>query len=144
MKKFVLIVAIAGNLASGHAFAACDAGSRLAAPAIRTLLGNNTVCVPTATIPNMTWQELHDGVSGGAIIDYKRGPGHAVDPSKTVGAWSVSGTLTTDSFVTHAYSGGGGTYSYSVHTISGTNYSFCPIGGGVEIVARVQLGGGAC
>ena len=144
MKNFVLVAAMAGSLVSGHALAACDTGSRLAAAAIRTLLGNNTVCVPASPSPNMTWQELHVGTTSGALIDYKRGPGHAVDPSETVGSWTVNGTGVGNSTVTHAYSGGGGTYIYTVHGtgVADTNHSFC--GGPTEIVARVKSGGGAC
>ena len=144
MKNFVLVAAMAGSLVSGHAIAACDTGSRLAAAAIRTLLGNNTVCVPASSSPNMTWQELHVGTTSGALIDYKRGPGHAVDPSETVGSWTVNGTGVGNSTVTHAYSGGGGTYIYTVHGTGAvdTNHSFC--GGPTEIVARVKSGGGAC
>ena len=143
MKKLVLVAAIAGSLVSVEAIAACTGGTRLNAAAISTLLGGNTVCVPTATIPTMTWQELHVGTSGGALIDYKRGPGHAVDPSQTVGTWSVSGSGNGNSFVTHTYSGGGGSFTYSVHSISGAIYGFCTAAG-VEIEARVKSGGGAC
>ena len=147
MKKFVLVAAMAGSLVSGQAIADCSSGSRLNAAAISPLLGGNTVCVPTTTIPTMTWQELHVGTSTsttGALIDFKRGPGHAVDPSETVGTWTVTGTGVGNSFVTHAYSGGGGTYIYSVHGsgVVGTNHSFCS--GATEIVARVKSGGGAC
>ena len=150
MKKFVLVAAIAGSLVSGQAIAACTNNTRLDAAAIRLLLGGNTVCVPTVTpaAPTpMTWQELHEGTStstSGTLTDYKRGPGHAVDPSKPVGTWTVNGSGQGNSTVTHAYSGGGGTYIYSVHSISTTPpiYGFC--GAGPEIVARVKPGNGAC
>lgn len=146
MKKFVLVAAMAGSLVSGQAIAACTNATRLDAAAISALLGGNTVCVPTTTIPTMTWQELHVGTATsttGALIDYKRGPGDAVDPSETVGTWTVNANGgAQQATVTHAYSGGGGTYIYSVHSISGTNYGFCV--GGTEIVARVKFGGGAC
>lgn len=146
MKKFVLVAAMAGSLVSGQANAACTTATRLAPAAISALLGGNTVCVPTTTIPTMTWQELHVGTSTsttGALIDYKRGPGPGPDPSQTVGTWTVTGSGVGNAVVTHAYSGGG-TYTYSVHSISGTNYGFCPVPSGTEIVARVKSGGGAC
>ena len=144
MKNFVLVAAMAGSLVSGQAIAACDNASRLAAAAIRTLLGNNTVCVPASPSPNMTWQELHVGTNSGALIDFKRGPTHAVDPSETVGTWIVNGTGAGNSAVRHTYLGGGGTYDYTVHGtgVVGTIHSFC--GGPTEIVAMVKLGGGAC
>ena len=143
MKKFVLVAVMAGSLVSGQAMAACTTSTRLAGPAISTLLAGNTVCVPTVTIATMTWQELHQGTSGGALIDYKRGPGHPVDPSETVGTWTVSGTGVGNSTVTHAY-GSGGSYTYSVHANIDGSYSFCPVPSGTEIFARVKLGGGAC
>lgn len=144
MKKFVLVAAIAGSLVSGQAIAACTPSTRLNAAAITALLGSNTVCVPAVTVPTMTWQELHVGAPGGALIDFKRGPGHPVDPTQTVGTWTVSGTGAGNATVTHAYSGAGGTYIYSVHGsgVVGTNHSFCA--GATEIVARVKSGGGAC
>lgn len=146
MKKFVLVAVMSGSLVSGQAIAACDTSSRLDTAAINTLLGGNTVCVPSVNANPMIWQELHVGASGGALIDFKRGPGHAVDPSETVGIWTVAsnggGNKAT---VTHNY-GAGGSYTYSVHSISVINsiYGFCPIAGGPEIVARVKTSGGAC
>ena len=144
MKKFVLVAAMAGSLVSGQAIAACTTATRLNAAAISALLGGNTVCVPTVTVDPMTWQEEHAGTStstSGALIDFKRGS-NPVDPTKTVGTWSVTGTGAGNSFVTHAYSGGGGSYTYSVHSIGGAIYGFC--GAGPEIVARVKPGNGAC
>jgi hypothetical protein len=46
------------------------------------------------------WQEFH--AAGGSLVDYKMGPGDAVDPTETVGTWSGNGGL-----LTHAYTGGG-------------------------------------
>lgn len=142
MKTFVLASTIALALVSGEAMAVCSGSTRLSAAQITALLTNNTVCVPVATVPNMTWQELH--VSGGSLVDYKRGPGHAIDPTETVGTWSVSGTGAGNSVVTHNY-GSGGSFSYSVYGTGvagdGTTHSFCS---GPEIGARVKLGGGAC
>lgn len=147
MKNLVLVATMVGSLVSGAAIAACTNPTRLNAVAISALLGGNTVCVPTSTIPTMTWQELHVGnatSTTGALIDYKRGPGHPVDPSETVGSWTVTGSGVGNSTVTHAYGGSGGTYIYSVHGsgVVGTDHSFCV--GATEIVARVKAGGGAC
>lgn len=128
----------------GQAFAACDNASRLDAAQIGALLAGNTVCVPAATVANMTWQELHSGgATSGSLIDYKRGPGHAVDPSATVGSYTVNGTGGGNSSVTHNY-GTGGSFTYTVHGtgVVGSNHSFCA--GATEIVGRVKPGGGAC
>ena len=146
MKKFVLVAVMASSLVSGQAMAACTNATRLNAAQISALLGGNTVCVPAVTANPMTWQELHQGTSGGALVDYKRGPGHPVDPSETVGTWTVNGGGQGNSSVTHVYSGAGGSYTYTVHGSGavGTNHSFCPIAGGAEIVARVKPSGGAC
>lgn len=141
MKAFVLAATMACALVSGEAMAACT-GNSLNVAQLNTLLTGNTVCVPATTVPNMTWQELHS--SAGSLVDYKRGPGHPIDPSETVGSWSVSGNPAGNSAtVTHNY-GSGGSYTYSVYGtgVVGTNHSFC--GSGPEIVARVKAGGGAC
>ena len=144
MKKFVLVAAMVGSLVSIEAIAACTS-PRLNEVSLKNLLGGNTVCVPAVTISTMTWQELHVGTSGGAIIDFKRGPLDTVDPSKPVGTWTVNANPAgNNATVTHAYSGGGGTFIYTVHGTGavGTNHSFCA--GATEIVGRVKSGGGAC
>lgn len=148
MKEFVLVAVMASSLVSGQAIAACENNTRLSGPAIRALLGGNTVCVPAVTVPTMTWQELHVGTSAsttGPLVDFKRGPppGETVDPSKTVGTWTVDGQGNSPGTVAHNY-GSGGSYTYTVHGsgVVGTNHSFCV--GATEIVARVKLGGGAC
>ncbi len=104
---------------------------------LNALLTGNTVCSPpTATQPNFLWQELHQ--AGGALVDYKRGPGHAVDPTQTVGSWvatgfGVNGIRAT---VTHTYLGAGGTYNYSVFNNGNGTHSFCGANG--EFVTRIQ------
>jgi hypothetical protein len=144
MKPFVLASTIAFAVISGDAMAVCIGGTRLNAAQITLLLTNNTVCVPAATVPDMTWQELHSSGSGGDLVDFKRGPGHAIDPSETVGSWSVTANPAgNNATVTHNYDSGG-TYTYSVFGsgVVGTSHSFC--GSAPEIVGRVKSGGGAC
>ena len=118
-----------GGLVGGAAFAQdpcpCGSGTRVGtAAAVATLLGNKTVC---AAAGNDSWQEFHSGATeaGGPLIDYKLGPGHPVDPSETVGSWSVvSGAGTrTGAAVSHNY-GSGGTYTYVVCDAAGT-VNFC-------------------
>ena len=139
----IILAAFAGmTLASLPALslAACAAPSvRVAtAAAMTTLLQGNTVCVPVNTQPTMEAQELHQ--AGGALIDYKRGPAHPVDPSKQVGTWTVTGGR--GAFVTHNY-GGGAQYTYSVWANNdNTTHSFCSAN--PEIKVRIKTGGGPC
>ena len=83
---------------AGQANAAC------ASPSVRvvnlnTLLRGNTACVPTSIGGVKTWQELH--VNGGDLIDYKRGPGHKIDPSEKVGTWLAVNSTTPNAVVTY-------------------------------------------
>ena len=138
----IILAAFAGMTLAGLpalSLAACAAPSvRVAtAAAMTTLLQGNTVCVPVNTQPTMEAQELHQ--AGGALIDYKRGPAHPVDPSKQVGTWTVTGGR--GAFVTHNY-GGGAQYTYAVWTNTDGTHSFCSAN--PEIKARIKLGGGPC
>ena len=147
MKKFLLTAGIGVALVSmaNVAFAACAAPAATPVSTVAgliTLLQGNTVCVPTTTIPTMTWQELHSGGNGGPLIDFKRGPGHATDPSETVGTWLVTGNAGgARAIVTHNY-GSGGSYGYTVWNNGNGTHSFCSAA--PEITARIKLGGGAC
>ena len=140
----IILAALAGmTLASLPALslAACAAPSvRVAtATAMTTLLQGNTVCVPVVTQPTMEAQELHQ--AGGALVDYKRGPAHPVDPSMQVGSWTVTGTGGRSAFVTHNY-GGGAQYTYAVWNNNDGTHSFCSAN--PEIKVRIKTGGGAC
>ena len=77
-----------------------------------TLLNDKYVC---ATRAQDTWQELHK--SGGALWDWKLGPGSTMDRTKLMGSWSGSAT---DGVVTHSYNGGGGSYTWRVCSIGGS------------------------
>lgn len=136
MKTFVLASTMALALVSGEAMAVCSGNSRLNATQLGTVLTNNTVCVANGT--GWEWQELHAG--NGNLVDYKRGPGHAIDPSETVGSWSVNGTGN-GATVRHNY-GSGGSYDYSVFDNGNGTHSFCS--SRPEIVGRVKSGGGPC
>jgi hypothetical protein len=142
--KILLLPAAVGMALAGFSVASVAA---CAAPAVRvnnvqaltTLLQGNTVCVPVNTQPTMDWQELHQ--AGGVLIDYKRGPGHAVDPSEPVGTWTVSTVGLNGVFVTHNY-GAGGSFVYSVWNNGDGTHSFCS--SSPEVKARIKPGGGAC
>lgn len=119
---------------SSEALAGCISG-QLNQSQLQITLSNNTVC---AVRGSDSWQELHQ--SGGALIDYKLGPGHPVDPSEQVGSWSIAGTGA-NATVVYNY-GSGGTYTYKVYQNGGNNYSFCV--GATELLATVKTGGGTC
>lgn len=145
MKSMILAaaagVALAGLPAVSSAACAAPSVRVNTKAAMSALLTGNTVCVPPdiPPPPTMDAQELHQ--SGGALIDYKRGPGHAVDPTKQIGTWSVTGSDGRGVFVTYDY-GGGKIYTYAVwKNLDGTN-SFCSAN--PEVKARVKTGGGAC
>lgn len=132
-------IALAGLPATSMATCAAPSVRVNTKAAMATLLTGNTACVPPVTQPTMESQELH--VSGGALIDYKRGPGHPVDPSTQVGTWSVTGTDGRGVFVTYDY-GGGKIYTYAVWNNGDGTHSFCSAN--PEIKVRVKAGGGAC
>lgn len=116
------------------ATAACT-GTSLNQTQLGSLLTGNTVC---AIRVNDRWQELH--VNGGDLIDFKRGPGHPVDPSESVGRWSIVGNGASATVV-YNY-GGGGTFTFRVFSVAGNSYSFCD--GAAELPATVITGGGPC
>lgn len=127
MKRLMVtsLVLLAGI--SGEAMAVdCSPSTRITNAALATLIQGKTVC---ATLSAEKWQEYHSGLSGAAnnLIDYKKGPGHAVDPTGPVGMWSTTAGGS-NSRVIYNY-GTGGTYSYEVHGSStftdGATYTFC-------------------
>ena len=139
--KPIILTAVAGMaLASLPAvsMAACGPPSVrvVTVAAMTTLLEGNTVCVGAQ--PTMEAQEFHQ--AGGALIDYKRGPGNPVDPSKQVGTWTVNPGRP-NAFVTHNY-GGGAVYTYSVWANSEGTHSFCKVKS--EVKASIKIGGGPC
>lgn len=145
MKSLILAAAAGAVLAGLPAVsnAACTAPSVRVntMAAMTTLLTGNTICVPAMTPPPATMQaqELHQ--LGGALIDFKRGPGHPVDPSKQIGNWSVTGRDGRGVFVTYNY-GGGKIYTYAVWDNRDGTHSFCSAN--PEIKVRRKLLGGAC
>ncbi len=145
LKRGLLVTGLGLTMMSlaGQSLAACTDATRInSAPVIVALLAGKTVCVPAVTIPDMTWQELHQGATaaGGALVDYKRGPGHAIDPSEPVGTWSVdTSNGGNQPRVIHNY-GTGGTYTYSVHNNGNNTYSFCSAQ--PEVIAAIRVGPG--
>jgi len=123
------VLLLGGLGLAGQAAAVCS-GSALDQTQLSTAFSGNTVCAQRA---GDRWQEYHQ--VGGALIDSKMGPGHAVDPSKQVGTWSA-----TSSGLAYNY-GSGGNYTYQVFDNNNGTYSFC---NGAEMVVTVRSGQGAC
>lgn len=124
------------------AMAACSAPSAArvnTVAALTTLLSGNTVCVPETTQAVMTAQEEHR--PGGQLWDYKRGPGHPVDPTERVGSWVINGSNARSVFVTYDY-GGGQITNFSVWDNRDGTHSFCSAN--PEIKARIKTGPGPC
>ena len=117
--------------------AACTGSPSLNQTQLDALLADNTIC---AVRNADRWQELH--VRGGDLIDFKRGPGHAVDPSESVGRWSIVGTGA-NARVFYNYGAGGGSFTFQVFAVGGNAYSFCAAGA-AELPVTVKPGGGAC
>jgi hypothetical protein len=112
-----------------------DAASRTASfTALTTLLSNRMVC---ATLGSEAWQEWHNGTSSGLLVDYKRGPSDATDPSATVGTYVVNA----DNTVTYNYSGGP-SYTYDVCLVASSNtYTFCGASHGGRNITGARIGG---
>jgi len=136
MKRLIMtsIVLIAGI--SGEAMAVDCTNNQVKGTTLTTTLSGYTVC---AINGGDKWQEYHAANSD--LIDYKMGPGHAVDPSEKVGTWSAT-TNGSNSAVTYNY-GSGGVYSYKVYLNLG-QYTFCGLSGAPTLDVKLQSGSGAC
>lgn len=112
-----LLPALAAMSAAAQTPCPCGAGTRVAGADLVALLGNRTVC---AAAGGEEWQEYHRGTNaaGGQLIDYKKGPTDPVDPTETVGRWSVQGEEVVYNYL------GSGAYAHAVCQ-SGNTLSFC-------------------
>lgn len=104
---------------------------------LAALLAGRMAC---AAVGNEQWQEWHNGsvLAGGEVVDYKMGPGHAVDPSKPVGTYLVTDNNT----VRYTYSPSA-IYEYQVCAAVGGNYTFCAVSSGGRNITGVKVGGSA-
>lgn len=135
MKVLVLLAAVTTVGLSGGAFAQISCHGT-ALTDIATELGDKTVCVGSS--PSFEAQEYHRS-SDHLIIDYKRGPGHAVDPSKEIGSWLT----TSPNKITYKYTDGP-TFSYTVFKESdGSSYYFCN-GTNLIVTATLKSGSNGC
>jgi hypothetical protein len=102
-----------------------------------------TVCVANGA----GWenQEYHaSGPTTGVLIDYKKGPGDPIDPTKTIGTWMISGTGTSTA-VTYSYAGGS-TWQYAVCSAKskpgpGDTIGFCASSNGNSTISATLLAG---
>lgn len=134
----------ATGLVAGHASAqsVCPGGStRVTGPALQTLINGNTLCAASSTNTD-TWQEFHQGAGSGALVDWKRGPGHPTDPTATVGTWTAGNDA--NAVLTHIY--GGVSYAWQVCQQGSTaNYVLASTGSAGNISGvTVKAGQGAC
>ena len=129
---------LAGAGLSGVALAACS-DTPVNGDQLAVLLPGRYACAADSR-PEWGWkfQELH--VASNTLRDYKRGPGHATDPSKDVGTWAI-----VDDTVRYSYtdaSGSSGPYTHTVHDSGGGAYSICQ--GGAEVATLQDDGGSGC
>ena len=145
MRSLQVLVPIAAALgvfgAPAHAQMACAASAgvvRLTNAQVSALLTGRTVCgVPGAGYsgsPSDRWQEEH--LANGDLFDYKRGPGHPVDPREKVGTWAVRTGFLGPQGVSHRYASA--TFNWDVYGPAANTpgisvYSFC-----VGIVEHVR------
>lgn len=157
MKCSKVAVSIGGLVAMltlpAHSQTACAASAgvvRLSDAQITALLTGRTLCgVPGPSYPGSPgdrWQEEH--LANGDLFDYKRGPGHPIDPREKVGTWGVANGNTIGAFeVTYIY-GGSLAFSWAVFgpvvNVPGTSaYSFCK-GNAEHVRATVIASGAGC
>ena len=112
-------------------------GSSSTATSLGSLLIGNTVCV--GTTGHWEAQEFHK--SDGNLIDWKKGASDPVDPTKSVGSWSITGTGTS-ARVNYTYDST--TYSNIVWDHGNSTYSFCNQNGNETMPSYIKTGQGAC
>jgi hypothetical protein len=137
------VIALLAAVSSGSAYAACSATggfSQLSAAQITTLLSGTTACYPVS--PPYENQEF---LSGGNLMDYKKGSSDPVDPTKQIGGYVIdAGDANHTGEITYNYTGGAN-YTYTVWGTSASgpgNYDFCV--GASPITIRVASGVGGC
>jgi hypothetical protein len=121
-------------------------GSGAGSQNLTDALTGRTVCVAKA---GGGWENQEEHVAGGTLRDYKKGPTDPVDPSETVGTWSISGTGASTS-VTHNY--GSQSYTWFACTtksngkpVTGDPISFCSSATGSSVVnATLKAIGSGC
>jgi hypothetical protein len=133
MKRTSYLISLLLAVGPGPAWALnCAATAGYAQQDPANLIGQ-TACYP-ATGPYRNQEFL----TGGNIIDYKKGPTDKVDPTKTVGAYFNNENSLT---MTYTYISGSTPYTYTIWGPTAANtYDFClngttPLPGGVRVVS---------
>ena len=106
--------------------------------ALGTLLTGNTVCVGSAG--NWQAQEFHK--SGSDLIDWKKGGSDPIDPRKSVGSWSITGTGAA-ARVNYNY-GVAPIYNDAVWDHGDGTYSFCDQNNNETIASSIKSGQVSC
>ncbi len=155
MIRLFLLASIATLLLTTGAHAQCSCSTNQVtngvtggSPNLSTALSGNTVCVAKA---GGGWenQEYHQsGPTSGNIVDFKKGPTDPIDPTKTIGIWTISGSGASTQ-VTYSYaSGSTGVYfvcSAATTPGPGDAIGFCPSANGSSTInATLKAGQGAC
>ena len=153
IKKTIVLAAFALTLSTAAQSQTCicngGSGTQLTTvAAVQAVLANKMVC---AAVGVEQWQEWHNGVTSGPVVDYKMGPGHPVDPPSAVGTYQVVDLAASPRIsraqraagAAVAYTYGAKTYTYGVCQ-TGATYAFCGAAfGGRDIMgARVSATGG--
>jgi hypothetical protein len=140
MKRWALLAAVAATGLSGGAFAQACPGSGYVTSAFINFAGK-TVCVGNS--PNWAAQETH--IAPNVLKDYKKGPTDQVDPTTTIGTWSMDGQKV-------KYNYGSTTYTYKAYVTekpvhNGTGIIFCPVppnSGGTQTTGTLRTTTGPC
>ena len=150
MKYFIFTsVLLLNSVMSGEAMADCATNQLTDAsnPTLNDLLSGHTVCEAAgdaaATGPDQSWGVQEEHRSGGELWDYKRGPSSTIDPTKLIGAWSVSGTGA-NTVVNYSYLAGGGGGIYKVYNNGNASYDICNGPARVATVTVVPSIGSGC
>jgi hypothetical protein len=114
----------------------CAGGERLTANGLRKMLEGRTVC---ATAGDTSWSDFHRPAASGSegeLWAYRRGPGHAVDPTARTGSWVIEGSARAQPMMTYIY--GANRYSHAVCQ-EGQRVHFCGIGAGSRNILNATV-----
>ncbi|MDD5274751.1 MAG: hypothetical protein PHR16_01560 [Methylovulum sp.] len=143
MKRFILTGIVLLGGVTGEALAICAGTKFTASSQTVTLLSGKTICQRPTPASDWEWQEYHTPTVAfvGNIIDYKKGPADPVDPTKTVGTYSINSR----GGITYTYTGGG-SYAFTIFDQGSGVYNFCDATGNTVQVsgATVKPGQVSC
>jgi hypothetical protein len=138
VKQLVCAAMVLLAIGAGRAIAACTPPF-MTAVQIQTLLAGNTACI--GHTPNAEWSEWHNGGASGNVVDWKLGASNPVDPTKTVGTFLITTSITAG---TVKYTYDSQSYTYFVQQGASNPYTFCNTGGSPSFAVMVNPGQGPC